>query len=405
MKKNFLLALVTCTCVFSSVVFGSIIIQSEALNQVNYAAKTELSNQINSQYSIMELPNGEHDNKHYGIVTFGSYKQDAASDNKTPIEWYILEKRDNNAILLARNVLDSHTYDAKNVYNSWNSSRLKTYLNGMFFEEAFSKQEQNFILSNPYKDVGRVFILTPNEAKYYFSGPREFLSIAFPTQRLIAENSYGAYKYWLEAQGDDDGIEYVNGRLSNQKVYVDSTKRLGIRPCIVVNFDLNPTLASLLSPEFNNASIAGYQSQLPNVTSTITGETLVTPQNNTSNYSILYEASRTTEVFNYKTEDDDDNTKSFMIKIVLPVYAGSDAGQVALMNNLVSVQCFDIVKSYATDYIESRIDSVKKQLTVIPKPLVELGSNSYSVEFEVGTRHLCTIHFDLRLGTCYSETE
>jgi hypothetical protein len=75
------------------------------------------------------------------------------------------------------------------------------------------------------------------------------------------------------------------------------------------------------------------------------------------------------------------------------------------MNNLVQTSCFEILKSFAGDYVERKMDTVKKQLTLVPKPILELGNGLYSVRFDVGTNYLCTMYFDLKSGTCYSDTE
>ncbi len=401
MKRIFSLALII-SLLMVQVSSAAVIIQSQALQQAASATKDQLSYAINTQYSVMELPNGEHDGKTYGIVNFGSYVQEHGSTNKTPIEWYILEKRNNLAILLAKNVLDTHSYDKKDKTDVWNTSRLKMWMNDTFFNNAFTQSEQELIRQNPYRNVGRIFLLTPTEAKYYFDGAREYLSIALPTTRVMHESNYGAYKYWLQGQGDDDGIQYINGRLSAQKNYIDPSQKLGIRPCIVVEYNINLEQKALLQPD---AMQVAEQVQVPQATIDPVSGTVVVPQANAATPLIMYESDRTTQVFNYTTDDDDDNTKIFIIKIILPIYAGSDAGKVAYMNNLVQTQGYEILKSYATDYIESRISSVKKQITLVPKPITELGNGLYSVRYEVGTNFICNMYFDLKTGSCYSDTE
>ncbi len=399
--KKIICLVITISIAMSSIILADVIIQSDAINQSTFAARAELSNKINTTYSIMELPNGSYDGKAVGTIEFGSYLQNYDSNIRTPIEWYILEKRNSTAILLAKNVLDTHNYDTRDLITSWNTTRLKQWLNDSFFKNAFSQQEQELIILNPYRDVGRIFLLTPTEARYYFAGARNIFSYAIPTNKILAMNTYAGHRYRLEGQVDDEEVQYVDGSISDQKNYATSSQKLGVRPCIVVSYDVIPELKALLSPEpISNTS------QLPAVQATIapaTGDIIIPSQNEEA--FILYETERVSQVFNYKTDDDDGNAKTYVIKINLPIYAGGNEIKVALMNNLVQTSCFEILKSFAGDYVERKMDTVKKQLTLVPKPILELGNSLYSVRFDVGTNYLCTMYFDLKSGTCYSDTE
>lgn len=409
MKKNFLLAFAISTIALSSAVFGSVIIQSEALNQSSLNIKAELSSKINSSFSVEELPNGEHDDRHFGTVFFGSYPQQSDDNAKTPIEWYILDKRGNNAILMSKYVIATHSYDRKDSVNTWNNTRMRSWLNGIFLSDAFSQAEQELILSNPYRNTGRVFLLNSSEAKHYFGSNREGLSVAVPTSKALSENNKGSHRYWLEGSADSAGSEYIHRQYDGETHYLEVTEKIGVRPCIVVSYDVDPALQALFAQE-----LEAYKAQLAAQTAAqtaasvnvnpVTGEMIIQSQANETT-SIIYESTRTTQTYKYTTEDDDDNTKSFIINIVLPVYAGGNPVQVDMMNNLVKTTCFEILKSYSGDYIEERLNSAKKQLSVIPKGLDDHGNSLYSVEYEISSRRLCTMYFDLRTGTCYADVD
>ena len=400
MKKNIFL-LIIITILISTVSHAAVIIQSEAVREASEAYKNELSDAINSSYAVTELPNGEHDGKFYGVVTYGSYPQVHGQESKTPIEWYILEKRNDTAILMAKHVLDSHVYDKAEQYNTWNNSRIKKWLDTSFFNTAFTTYEADYIIQNPYRNTGRIFFLTESEAKYYFGGAKSNLSIASPTDKVSKENYSGGYKYWLEDELNHEWTPNISGNILSGIKYASPDSKLGVRPCIIVRYTINETLKALVVPEapmtnvdnnINYNSISNYSS--PGI---------VPVQETVQAIAPMYENDRVSVNYNFTTDDDNGNSKTFIIKIQLPVFTGGDTNMTAIMNTLVNTTAFEIIKACATDYIDDRIKSVKKQLTVMPKPLTNLGANIYSIQFNIGSDKICTIDFDLKNGTCYTE--
>jgi serine/threonine protein kinase len=73
-------------------------------------------------------------------VSFGGYENQ-------PIEWQVLEVKDNKALLLSKHILFRTAYD-KNHSGIWKTSSLRQYLNGEFYENCFTKIEKNAIISS-----------------------------------------------------------------------------------------------------------------------------------------------------------------------------------------------------------------------------------------------------------------
>ena len=112
-------------------------------------------------------------------VTFGSYEQDNdLSNGKEDIEWLVLAREDNKALLISRYSLDNKPYSEHEKDVPWENCSLRKWLNDNFLNEAFSSDEQNSIITsvvtadeNPYHQLSqgndtmdKVFILSVIEA-------------------------------------------------------------------------------------------------------------------------------------------------------------------------------------------------------------------------------------------------
>ncbi len=82
------------------------------------------------------------------IVYFGSYEQDNDAVNGTePVEWYVLDKADGEATLLAVHLLDCQQYHEADENITWENCTLRSWLNGEFYNTAFSEEEQAAIVN------------------------------------------------------------------------------------------------------------------------------------------------------------------------------------------------------------------------------------------------------------------
>ncbi len=97
------------------------------------------------------------------MITLGKW------ENK-PIEWIVLKEENNNALVISRLALFS--MDCRNNGNTtmdWEYSVLREYLNGEFYNKAFSSTEKLKIVNAKLEDVNNakdnVFLLSKQEAE------------------------------------------------------------------------------------------------------------------------------------------------------------------------------------------------------------------------------------------------
>ncbi len=121
-------------------------------------------------------------------VLFGSYEQDGdAANGKEPIEWLVLARDGDKALLLSKYALDHQSfmpfYEPVTEPFTWESCSLRQWLNSTFLNAAFSAEEQRRLLTttvitapggrkgseNPFTTEDRVFLLSDIEVYAYFS--------------------------------------------------------------------------------------------------------------------------------------------------------------------------------------------------------------------------------------------
>ena len=121
-------------------------------------------------------------------VLFGSYEQDGdAANGKEPIEWLVLARDGDKALLLSKYALDHQSfmpfYEPVTEPFTWESCSLRQWLNSTFRNAAFSAEEQRRLLTttvitapggrkgseNPFTTEDRVFLLSDTEVYAYFS--------------------------------------------------------------------------------------------------------------------------------------------------------------------------------------------------------------------------------------------
>ena len=117
-------------------------------------------------------------------VLFGSYEQDGNIQNgKEPIEWLLLCRDDNKALLVSKHILDYMEYSVSlDRHITWKESSLRAYANNSFYNSAFSDKDKLVILSNKYMNydnpvyssseesetIDKVAILSFDEIMKYF---------------------------------------------------------------------------------------------------------------------------------------------------------------------------------------------------------------------------------------------
>ena len=202
-------------------------------------------------------------------VSFGTYPQTKAENDATPIEWLVLARDGNKALLISRYGLDAQRYNKDTTSVTWETCTLRTWLNGTFYNKAFSSAEQAAILTtnvdnsknqcysgwstNGWKNTqDKVFLLSYAEANKYFGvtyyNSSNTKSRVAPTAYAIAHgawtsssdktaDSVNAGWWWLRSPGSDQrsaAYVFADGSLYDLSVGSDSAS---VRPALWVNIE------------------------------------------------------------------------------------------------------------------------------------------------------------------------
>lgn len=185
-------------------------------------------------------------------VTFGSYPQTTEGTDNTPIEWLVLEKHGDKALLISRFILDCQPYNANNSPDTWERSTLRAWLNNTFICNAFSNDEQDSIIVSSIDNskiqgsldwdtydekatFDKVFLLSVNEVYKYFSNDeaRKCVATDYAIQEGVATGGW-----WLRSHRKDNGFKagMVTGGGALGLRHVKRTE-YGVRPALWINLD------------------------------------------------------------------------------------------------------------------------------------------------------------------------
>ena len=146
-------------------------------------------------------------------VYFGKYEQDGNTNNgKEKIEWQVLEKKGNKALLISKKVLDIQPYNKEKKDITWENSTIRKWLNKIFINAAFNgKDKKKIIIStvenkdNKYGTKGgnttkdKVFLLSIDEAFKYYKTDKE--RTANITEYALGELRRIGLEYeWFESE-------------------------------------------------------------------------------------------------------------------------------------------------------------------------------------------------------------
>lgn len=153
----------------------------------------------------------------YDTVKFGRYYQDKEAKQKLPIEWIVLEKRNDKVLLLSKYILDSNcmtTFDNIEEVYTWKESKIRFWLNNKFYDFVFDNSEKKKVLEveleNEYEESGtkdKVFLLSEKEFRKYFENGMYYEKLIDPDYDNPLKERIG-YSY-------EDAIEmqdYVNAQ-------------------------------------------------------------------------------------------------------------------------------------------------------------------------------------------------
>ena len=202
-------------------------------------------------------------------VTFGTYPQTSSGTDHTPIEWLVIARDGQKALLISRYGLDVQPYNTSYRPITWEKCSLRRWLNGTYINKAFSATEQSAILlthvdnsssqgyskwstddNNDTQD--KTFLLSYAEANKYFDvtydNGKNTKSRVAPTAYAIENGAYtgsivktedgkAAGRWWLRSPGDyRDYAAFVNEGGSLRDHDVNGTA-CSVRPALWVNLD------------------------------------------------------------------------------------------------------------------------------------------------------------------------
>jgi hypothetical protein len=233
----------------------------------NYKCKITVKNKPK-----MQTPKLSKDTKVGDVVAMGCYEQDNNFDNgMEPIEWRVLDKKDDRCLLISKNIIAAENYETEKVDTTWETCALRKWLNEDFYNTAFNKTEKNNILKTKvinadnarYLTVGgentkdKIFLLSIDEVETYFSSDTfdyvyfdrcaecsDYVNSKFLVQMKHYEKNFHSWLLrtpgltpdkvaFVQTNGE---IDYSGAAVGPSKQVLD-TKCYGVRPAMWVKVE------------------------------------------------------------------------------------------------------------------------------------------------------------------------
>ena len=204
----------------SGYTFGGWFTTADGGSQVDSATKMMSDNvTVYAHWTVIQTTG-----YHVGdIITFGNYGGRA-------IEWQVLAVEGSKVLVISKYGLDAQPYNTEYTDVTWETCTLRSWLNGNFYNSAFSVAEKSKIQMTNVKndnnpDYGtpggnatkdKIFLLSIQEAQNYFNSDSS--RMCYPTQYAIEHgcltdfNTHsGACRWWLRSPGlQRDSKAYIN---------------------------------------------------------------------------------------------------------------------------------------------------------------------------------------------------
>ncbi len=184
---------------------------------INYKDSQSKITEILKEHPILAQPGD--------FITFGKYEQDNnATNGKEDVEWQVLERDENRLFVISKYVLDVQPYHYVQAPITWEDSSIREWLNNEFINSAFTDDEQEQILwtrienkdnkeqkttaGNDTED--RLFLLSVDEVKLYFSTEKDRKILATPFADVANDSEGKGSWWWLRTPGGKPVGEYSN---------------------------------------------------------------------------------------------------------------------------------------------------------------------------------------------------
>ena len=186
------------------------------------------------------------------VIKMGRYRQNSEQDE--PIEWKVLNIENGRAMVVSKYALNCKPYNKERVNITWEGCSLRTWLNGEFFNTAFTEDEKEQIAitkvpahKNPEYNIDpgkatedRIFLLSIEETEKYFTSEKE--RECKLTKYAVSKRTYDCRNgnwWWLRSPGYDQyraAFSYNAGLFDFSGYYVDRVN-VAVRPAMWINLD------------------------------------------------------------------------------------------------------------------------------------------------------------------------
>lgn len=220
-----------------SEVFSVSSTENEKTNETGPSEPTSTPTQEPTSEPTPALKEGE-------SVYLGTYEQDNDLENgKEPIEWTIIDENENGYFVISTYVLDFKYFHHTEEDVTWETSDIRAWLNGEFYEENFTDEEKSQILLttvdnsedandksvsiNGYSNGADLGYKQGNDTSDYIYLPSEYdlcqyfsASMSNPISILIFEEPYATSYAFAECAKLGSGVDidrqmnYYNGQCS-----------------------------------------------------------------------------------------------------------------------------------------------------------------------------------------------
>lgn len=207
-----------------------------------YTALMELDDYKDSKEQLYKLSNSHPEILQVGdSIFFGKYYQ-KNSIEKDRIEWTILEKDNDKALVLSKYCLDSQPFSNIVTDDNWEKSSLRKWLNGDFYDCAFSEEnEKNSVILSIESEAlnDKIFLLSEDEVYRYLpiESDRVGYVTSYATTKGVQLKENRSCWWWLR---DSDGtslhakVVSFDGKISENGLFVTDNDN-AVRPAMWID--------------------------------------------------------------------------------------------------------------------------------------------------------------------------
>jgi tetratricopeptide (TPR) repeat protein len=184
----------------------------------------------------------------------GSYEQDGDTSNgKESIEWIVLDKQGSGLLLISKYALDCQAYHTSNSDATWETSSLRSWLNGTFMNHAFDADDlaaivKSMVSADPHPSFttpagnateDHLFLLSYAEAEKYFAKDADRLCTATPYALSLGARE--ECRWWLRTPTYNQRVvSYVSGDGAVNKYGDEIHHAEAVRPAMWIDLSQLP---------------------------------------------------------------------------------------------------------------------------------------------------------------------